>query len=93
MLYFTFLMLMLMGIVFLMLVKQNNIKKIAFLKKIQSLEQKIAVLTKKLESQSLKVKLADDLKVSIKQSNKKLASKIVDANLEMFQELYSKKNL
>ena len=71
----------------------NQKSKKLFESKIQSLEKIIVELSQNLEMQSQKVKLSEDLKFNIRQSNNELSNKIVDMNLEMFQEMFPKKNL
>ena len=64
-----------------------------YLLKINILEKNIIELHKRLDFKTQKLKLSDDLKFNMRQANNKLSSKIVDLNLEMFQEMFPKKKL
>ena len=75
------------------IINSNQKNKKLFESKIQSLEKIIVELSQNLEMQSQKLKLSDDLKFNMRQSNNDLSAKIVDMNLEMFQEMFPKKNL
>ena len=75
------------------IINSNQKNKKLFESKIQSLEKIIVELSQNLEMQSQKLKLSDDLKFNMRQSNNELSNKIVDMNLEMFQEMFPKKNL
>ncbi|MBC7642671.1 MAG: hypothetical protein H7174_10115 [Flavobacterium sp.] len=85
-----FLTLILSASIFLIIYK-NNKNKIQFEIKIEKLENIIRYLTKNLEVQSQKIKLSDDLKLTIQTSNQTLSKKIVDMNMEMFAEMFPKK--
>jgi gas vesicle protein len=79
-------------ILFIIIDSNQKSKKI-FEKKIQSLEKIIVELSRNLEMQSQKLKLSEDLKTNMRQSNHSLSTKIVDLNNEMFAEIFQKKNL
>ncbi len=68
-----------------------NKNKIAFESKINLLQKLIIELNENLESQNQKVRLSNDLKVSLKESNLKLGVSILDLNYDMFDELYKRK--
>ena len=80
-------------VVICVVINKHHKSTLKFEKKIKSLESIIVDLTKNLNIQSQKLQLLDDLKINMRQSNNALSSKIVDMNLEMFQELFPKKNL
>ncbi len=91
MLYFALLLIILLcGFIFF-LVRKNNISKEVFKSKIDLLESIIFELNANLEYTSQKVKLSEDLKMSLQVSNKTLSTKIVDMNMEMFGEMFDKK--
>lgn len=91
--YFTIAILCFFSTILFLIINSNQKSKKIFESKIQSLEKIILELSQNLEIQSQKVKLSDDLKFNMRQSNNELSSKIVDMNLEMFQEMFPKKNL
>ena len=91
MLYFALLLIVLLCAFIFFLVWRNNKSKIIFQNRINLLESIIFELNAKLEHNNQKVKLSEDLKLYIQNSNNQLSAKIVDMNLEMFQEIFSKK--
>lgn len=62
-----------------------------FESKINLLQKLIIELNQNLEAQNQKVRLTDDLKASLKESNLKLGVSILDLNYDMFDELYKRK--
>jgi hypothetical protein len=55
------------------------------------LEDIILEMKSNLEDQNQKIKLSEDLRVKLKESNKTLNNSIFNLNCEIFEELYSKK--
>ncbi len=90
MVYFLIIILVCFFVVIVLLINNYNKGKLAYQIKIISLEKTIGELNKSLELQTQKVKLSDDLRNSLKGSNKTLSTKIVDMNMEMFGEMFSK---
>jgi hypothetical protein len=80
-------------LIFVIIVLTNNYykSKIAFESKINLLQKLIVELNQNLESQNQKVRLSNDLKASLKESNLKLGVSILDLNYDMFDELYKRK--
>ncbi len=91
--YFTIAIMFFFIVILFLIIVANQKSKKNFLDKIYSLEQIIDNLKLNLDLQSQKIKLSEDLKNNMRQSNNILSSKIVDMNLEMFQEMFPKKNL
>ncbi len=92
MLYFTFIVLIVFVIAVLFTLNHTRNSAHNFKLKIKELEKTIVDLTYKLENQSQKIKLMEDLKLNIKQSNQILGEQILDLNHETFSILFSKKN-
>jgi hypothetical protein len=82
----------LFGLVIFICIRHSNIKKTDFKNKILILETQIDQLNQKLEIKNKKVKILDTLKIKMNLSNKLLADKIEDLNVEMFSEMFPKKN-
>lgn len=90
--YFILIIISLLFCFFIFLIISNYQKsKLAFENKIKSLENIIIELTKNLDIQTQKIKLSDDLKLNLNQSNKKIGTAIADLNYQMFNELYKRK--
>ena len=70
--------------------KQINAEQ-KFNQKIKVLELLIMELNTSLVTQNQKVKLSDDLKIKFKESNIKLSKSILKMNLDLFKNLYPKK--
>ena len=83
----------LFGFVIFSCIRHSNVKKTDFNNKILILKTQIDELNQKLVKQNEKVKILDTLKLQMNISNKLLADKIADLNLEMFREMFQKKNL
>ena len=73
------------------LIVNFKISNFNFQKRIMLLEDIILEMKSNLEDQNQKIKLSEDLKVKLKESNKTLNNSIVNLNCEIFEELYSKK--
>ncbi len=93
MLYLSFVLIFILFLIILFIVFSNKKNKTQYQIKIKNLEKIIFKLSKNLDFITQKLKLSDDLKFNMRQSNNELSSKIVDMNLEMFQEMFSKKKL
>lgn len=80
-------------LIFVIIVLTNNYNKnkIAFESKINLLQKLIIELNQNLEAQNQKLRLTNDLKASLKESNLKLGVSILDLNYDMFDELYKRK--
>jgi hypothetical protein len=55
------------------------------------LEDIILEIKLNLENQNQKIKLSEDLRLKLKESNETLNSSILNLNYEIFEDLYSKK--
>lgn len=77
-------------IILVLIVKQINAEQ-KFNQKIKVLELLIMELNTNLVTQNQKVKLSDDLKIKFKESNIKLSKSILEMNLDLFENLYPKK--
>jgi predicted Holliday junction resolvase-like endonuclease len=93
MIYFTFMILVILCFIIFVLIKNYKISTIDFQNKVQLLESLIKELSQNLKYQNQKVKLSEDLKTNMRQSNHLLSNKIVDLNNEMFEEMFQKKIL
>ncbi len=93
MLYISFVLIIVLFLIIISIVITNQKHKSEYQLKINKLEKIIIELSKNLEFKNQKLKLSDDLKFNMRQSNNELSSKIFDMNLEMFQEMFPKKNL
>jgi hypothetical protein len=62
-----------------------------FQRRVMLLEEIILEMKSNLEEQNQKIKLSEDLRVKLKESNKTLNNSIFNLNCEIFEELYSKK--
>lgn len=93
MLYLSFVLIFILFLIILFIVFTNKKNKTQYQIKINNLEKIIIELSKNLDFKTQKLKLSDDLKFNMRQSNNELSSKIVDLNLEMFQEMFPKKKL
>ena len=93
MLYISFVLIIVLFLIIIGIVITNQKHKSEYQLKINKLEKIIIELSKNLEFKTQKVKLSDDFKLNMRQSNNELSSKIFDMNLEMFQEMFPKKNL
>lgn len=75
------------------LIINYNQNKEMFQNKIELLEKIIEELNNNIENNNQKVKLSDNLKTKLKESNLKLETSILDLNVDMFSELYSRKSI
>jgi TATA-box binding protein (TBP) (component of TFIID and TFIIIB) len=75
----------------LVLTANANKDKKAFKEKIKFLENIIFDLNQNLTNQTQKIKLLDDLKLNLNQSNIIIGNQIADLNYQMFDELYKRK--
>jgi hypothetical protein len=91
MIYIATVLILLLIFVIIALSNNYNKNKIAFESKINLLQKLIVELNENLESQNQKVRLSNDLKASLKESNLKLGVSILDLNYDMFDELYKRK--
>ena len=62
-----------------------------FQRRVMLLEEIILEMKSNLEDQNQKIKLSEDLRVKLKESNKTLNNSIFNLNCEIFEELYFKK--
>ncbi len=65
--------------------------KFEFKNKIDLLEKLIFELNHNLEHQNQKIKLSEDIKLRLRESNLILSQNILDLNLNLFEEMYPKK--
>lgn len=93
MIYFSIFLIVLLCFAILGLIIDYNNSKQKFQKKIDLLEDLINELNSKLEHQNQKVRLSDDLRAKLKESNLKIGTSIFDLNVDMFSELYSRKSI
>lgn len=91
MIYCATVLILLLIFVIIVLTNNYNKNKIVFESKINLLQKLIIELNQNLEAQNQKVRLTDDLKASLKESNLKLGVSILDLNYDMFDELYKRK--
>lgn len=68
--------------------KRNNLD---FRRRIKFLEEIILEMKSNLEHQNQKVKLSEDLRVTLGASNETLSNSIFNLNCEILEELYPKK--
>ncbi len=65
--------------------------KFEFKSKIDLLEKLIFELNHNLEHQNQKIKLSEDIKIRLRESNLILSQNILDLNLNLFEDMYPKK--
>lgn len=65
--------------------------KFEFKNKIDLLEKLIFELNHNLEHQNQKIKLSEDIKLRLRESNLILSQNILDLNLNLFEDMYPKK--
>lgn len=68
--------------------KRNNLD---FRRRIKFLEEIILEMKSNLEKQNQKIKLSEDLRVTLGASNETLSNSIFNLNCEILEELYPKK--
>jgi hypothetical protein len=76
-------------IILVLIIKQIEAKQ-KFNQKIKALEFLIVELNTNLVAQNQKVKLSDDLKIKIRESNIKLSRSILEMNLDLFEMSFKK---
>lgn len=77
-------------IILVLIVKQINAEQ-KFNQKIKVLELIIMELNANLVAQNQRVKLSEELKIKFKKANMKISKSILEMNLDLFDNLYSKK--
>lgn len=77
-------------IILVLIVKQINAEQ-KFNQKIKVLELIIMELNANLVAQNQRVKLSEELKIKFKEANMKISKSILEMNLDLFDNLYSKK--
>lgn len=91
MIYFTILIIIILCFAIIKLIRNEHKSKKMFQEKINFLENIILDLNQNLNNQNQKVKLLDDLKFNLNQSNKKIGTAIAEMNYEIFDEMFNRK--
>lgn len=92
MIYFYFFLIAILFCIIFALVISYNKSKQNFQNKIDILEDLVVELSNKLITTNQSVKISEDFKQKIKESNYTIGNKVLDITLDMIEELYSTKS-
>jgi signal recognition particle GTPase len=92
MIYFYFFLIAILFCIIFALVISYNKSKQNFQNKIDILEDLVVELSNKLITKNQSVKISEDFKQKIKESNYTIGNKVLDITLDMIEELYSTKS-